>query len=171
MLSHRFHLPRVWIVELLFSFWFMLSFIWAGCHCMHWGYVSGCGGACMPSESVPLDILLMLLLTRFHFACMHCCRPHTQYWQTHTQAMYSQPSDLKAGGGAQSHKGLGIRGSQHGFEELRAAAVSAQVCQVGVELWLVGPAPASKMQKDRAEFHWQWFKDLFRTGGNRKILV
>lgn len=29
----------------------------------------------MPSESVPLDILLMLLLTYFHFACMHYCRP------------------------------------------------------------------------------------------------
>lgn len=79
--------------------------------------------------------------------------------------------NLKAGGRAQSQKGLGIMSSQHGFEGPRAAALSVQVCQEGVEWWLVGPAPASKRQEDRAELHWRWFKGFFRTGGSRRILV
>lgn len=61
--------------------------------------------------------------------------------------------------------------SQHGFEEPRAAALSVQVYQESVEWWLVGPAPASKRQEDRAELHWWWFKGLFRTGRSRRILV
>ena len=104
------------------------------------------GGACMPSEFVSLDILVMLHLTYLHFACMHCCRSCTQYERSHTHThthTHLFPAQevgcsLKAGGRAQRQGGLGIMGSQHSLGELRgAAALSVQVCQEGVK-WSCG---------------------------------
>lgn len=120
-----FILPRVWVVRLLFSPWFLLSFTWAGCHCMHWGSLSGCGGAYTPSESLPLDILLTLLLIYFHF--LPACIP-TYPVLTNTNTAHLFPAqevgcNLKADGRAQSQKGLGVMGPQHGTEEPRAAAL------------------------------------------------